>query len=84
MQADQIDAEQGDGWSVVVVGRARQIAREALSARSRELLGSVPAAAEPGEVITVDAELVTGNRMMPGRAGAGGPAGTTWMAQPRR
>jgi len=62
-QADLIDPVQRAGWSVVVVGRAHRVTSEARAARYRE---SLPPwiDGEMDEVIAIDADLVTGFRIL--------------------
>jgi hypothetical protein len=66
-QADLIDPAERTGWSVVVIGRARRVADEALTARYR---GSLPwIDEEMDDVIAIDADLVTGFRIAPAPVG---------------
>jgi Pyridoxamine 5'-phosphate oxidase len=69
-QADLIDSGRRAGWSVVVIGRARRVTSEAHAARYREALPSW-IDGEMDEVIAIDADLVTGFRIVPVAALAG-------------
>jgi pyridoxamine 5'-phosphate oxidase-like protein len=69
-QADLIDPVQRAGWSVVIVGRAHRVTSEAQAARYREALPPW-IDGEMDEVIAIDADLVTGFRIVPAPALAG-------------
>jgi hypothetical protein len=71
-QADLIDPAERLGWSVVVVGRAYRVADEVLAARYRRSLRPW-IDEEMDDVIAIDADLVTGFRIVPEPASA--PAG---------
>lgn len=58
-EADQLDATGTEGWSVVVVGRARPLS-SAETSRFRRLL---PAQALPDRLVAISADLVTGFRL---------------------
>jgi hypothetical protein len=62
-QADLIDPVERTGWSVVVVGRARRVAGEALTASYRRSLPWIDE--DMDDVIAIDADLVTGFRIAP-------------------
>jgi Pyridoxamine 5'-phosphate oxidase len=66
-QAELIDPVERTGWSVVVIGRARRVAGEALTARYRRSLPWIEE--EMDDVIAIDADLVTGFRIAPVPAG---------------
>src|ERR1700733_7986205 len=72
-EADQVNADQWSGWSVVGVGRAAVVADEQLAARYRESLRPAWTDEQASQVITITAELVTGSRIGPGSAAAAGP-----------
>jgi hypothetical protein len=59
-EADQVNADQWSGWSVVVVGRAALVTDEQLAGRYRESLRPAWADEQASQVITIAAELVTG------------------------
>ncbi|MDQ2876842.1 MAG: pyridoxamine 5'-phosphate oxidase family protein [Actinomycetota bacterium] len=63
-QADRIDPVQRAGWSVVIIGRAHRVTSEAQAARYRE---SLPPwiDGEMDEVIAIDADVVSGFRILP-------------------
>jgi Pyridoxamine 5'-phosphate oxidase len=63
-QADLIDPVLRAGWSVVIIGRAHRVTSEAQAARYRKSLPSW-VDGEMDEVIAIDADLVTGFRIMP-------------------
>lgn len=63
-EADQIDPERLSGWSVMVTGRARQVADEALATRYSESLCQW-ASGGKDTVITITAEVVAGFRIDP-------------------
>jgi Pyridoxamine 5'-phosphate oxidase len=63
-EADQVDPDRLSGWSVTVIGRARQVADEALADRYRGSLWRW-SSGEPDRVITIAAEVVAGFRMNP-------------------
>jgi hypothetical protein len=63
-QADLIDPVQRAGWSVLIVGRAHRVTSEAQAARYREALPPW-IDGEMDEVIAIDADLVTGFRILP-------------------
>jgi hypothetical protein len=69
-QADLIDPGRRAGWSVVVIGRAQRVTSEAHAARYRQALPPW-ADGEMDEVIAIDADLVTGFRIVPVPALAG-------------
>jgi hypothetical protein len=71
-QADLIDPAERTGWSVVVIGRACRVTGEVLPARYRESLRPW-IDEEMDDVIAIDADLVTGFRIVPEPASA--PAG---------
>jgi hypothetical protein len=63
-QADLIDPAERTGWSVVVIGRAARVADEVLAARYRKALRPwIDEAMD--DVIAIDADLVTGFRIVP-------------------
>jgi hypothetical protein len=63
-QADLIDPAERTGWSVVVVGQACRVADEVLAARYRKSLRPwIDEAMD--DVIAIDADLVTGFRIVP-------------------
>ncbi len=76
-EADQLDATGSEGWSVVVVGRARSLSGAAETGRYRPLL---PAQTVPDQLVAISADVVTGFRLHPSgrparrQAGAGAPA----------
>jgi Pyridoxamine 5'-phosphate oxidase len=63
-QADLIDPVGRAGWSVVIVGRAHRVTSEAQAARYRQ---SLPPwiGGEMDEVIAIEADLVSGFRIVP-------------------
>jgi hypothetical protein len=63
-QADLIDPAERLGWSVVVVGRAYRVTGELLAARYRRSLRPW-IDEEMDDVIAIDADLVTGFRIVP-------------------
>ena len=67
-QADLINPDSRSGWSVTVVGPARQVVSPREAARYREILRSWPAAGASDQVIAIRADLVTGFRIAPIRA----------------
>ena len=69
-QADLIDPGRRAGWSVVIIGRARRVTSEVHAARYREALPPW-IDGEMDEVIAIDADLVTGFRIVPVPALAG-------------
>jgi hypothetical protein len=69
-QADLIDPGRRAGWSVVIIGRAHRVTSEAHAARYRQALPPWTDG-EMDEVIAIDADLVTGIRIVPVPALAG-------------
>jgi hypothetical protein len=69
-QADLIDPGRRAGWSVVIVGRARRVTSEAQAAGYRQALPPW-IDGEMDEVIAIDADLVSGFRVVPVPALAG-------------
>ena len=61
-EADQLDATGSEGWSVVVVGRARPLSGAAETGRYRSLL---PAQTVPDQLVAISADVVTGFRLRP-------------------
>ncbi len=59
-EADQLDATGSEGWSVVVVGRARPLTGAAENGRYRPLL---PARTVPDQLVAISADVVTGIRL---------------------
>jgi uncharacterized protein len=62
-EADEVDYRSHTGWSVTVIGHAREVTDPAERARLRELL---PASWAPGpreHLICIDVELVSGRRL---------------------
>ena len=72
-EADQVNADQWTGWSVVVVGRAALVTDEQLAARYRQSLRPAWANEQASQVITIAAELISGYLIGPGSAAAAGP-----------
>ena len=69
-EVDMLEAEDRVGWSVVVVGRARRVTDEAAADRYRQILhpwvsGSM------ADVLAIQAEIVTGFRLVPRACAAG-------------
>ncbi|MHB1875466.1 MAG: hypothetical protein ACYCPF_11490, partial [Streptosporangiaceae bacterium] len=72
-EADAIDPVRQVGWSVIVVGTARLLTDEPAVDRYRERLR--PWLSGPiDDVITINADMVTGYRMVAGDPVAGDPA----------
>jgi hypothetical protein len=69
-QADLIDPGRRAGWSVVIIGRARRVTSEARAARYRQALPPW-VDGDMDEIVTIDADLVSGFRIVPVAALAG-------------
>ncbi|HEX9064003.1 MAG TPA: pyridoxamine 5'-phosphate oxidase family protein [Streptosporangiaceae bacterium] len=59
-EADQLDPSGSEGWSVVVVGRARALSGDAENDWYRTLL---PAISGPDQLVAISADVVTGFRL---------------------
>ncbi len=66
-ETDLIGVGQRPAWTVLVVGRARQMAVRELPAWQRERIGSWPGGA-PDVVIMITTDLVTGEQFLAGTA----------------
>ena len=77
-EADQVNADQWTGWSVVVVGRAALVTDEQRAARYRQSLRPAWADEQASQVITIAAELISGYLIGPGLAAAAGPPVLAW------
>ncbi len=66
-EADAIDMDHQVGWSVIVVGTARLLNDEAAAARYRARLRPW-LSGQIDDVITINADIVTGYRMVEGEA----------------
>lgn len=67
-QADGIDPARRTAWSVVATGLSSLVEDPAEAARCRQALGAW-LGAEPGEIIRIDPELITGFDLHPPAAG---------------
>jgi hypothetical protein len=71
-QADLIDAAEGLGWSIVVIGRAAHITDLAEIDRYRRALQSW-SSADSDDIIAIRADMVTGFRLQPAGPPGRGP-----------
>jgi hypothetical protein len=79
-EGDMLEAENRAGWSVVVVGRACRVTDEAAAERYRRVLQAW-VSGTMADVISIQAEIVTGVRLVPWARAASPADGTqpAWL-----
>jgi nitroimidazol reductase NimA-like FMN-containing flavoprotein (pyridoxamine 5'-phosphate oxidase superfamily) len=63
VEADGLDEQTGEGWSVLVRGQAREVTDGGLAERAREQLGTTWLNGGGEHLIEVTTDLVTGRRL---------------------
>lgn len=63
VEADRLDEDSGNGWSVLVRGVAREVTDPGLAAAARPLLGNAWLEGTREHLVEVSTDLVTGRRL---------------------